>query len=473
MNDTNEGKLEDSWFLSKDPDAELLQGLGELVGANVYKTRWTSALTVLARAMQNGKATKSLRVEMEFFLNSVLENGVMGKLSPAAVTLLQDQFWSSLRDDYYDECDEYSPALSAYRLFKELNKDPASYSIGIRLNLLRFAADQGIGVAAYALGQEYLRGDCLKEDLVQAEHYAHIAIHAGCVPGFIPLGIVEFRKGETEKAEETLLEGTKYNVSGCYLTLAELYQGLNDEDGSYSDRIMDCYQKAAELNDPTGLYLYATVNMGEDPDGKNSAKWMKMLERAAKLGSPEACGELGDNAQYLPPMTPEKNEEALRWYTRGMGLGSGKCACQVYILKSSPESGITPDYPFAYQGLEKLYQAKIPDAYFHYYLLLKEGLGTKADPKKAEKVLEEGASLHNGHCLLCLAMKHENGEGRKKDSHKAYEYGVKAGEVGFREGFDLALRMAKLPTASEEEKKSIQDLEDARDSIIPWGGETK
>ncbi len=243
--------------------------------------------------------------------------------------------------------------------------------------MMRWAADCGIGDAAWFLRYLLRWGEAGAVDREMADKCEQEALEKGSVKAYIwqmknrisdaegdelgdlidhlkeryaksedPIFLFLLAKAfiksnETEKAEQCArraidcgLVERGYECLRTIYTLDEYGEDLEYEDWDW-DRLLPILQEGADHDNPASLYLLARC--ADDYGCEDKSQLPQLLQRAAELGDGDSCYELAmaiNNGDYG---MEEDMEQAWRWFHRGAMCGNIHCFYHLYLMAAYTE----------------------------------------------------------------------------------------------------------------------------------------
>jgi len=275
----------------------------------------------------------------------------------------------------------------------------------------RKAAEQGLAVAQWSVGERYLRGWGVGRNDVEAFSWFLKAATQGNAHAQTSLGEC-YRKGTgvgVNNAEavrwfgEAVAQADKLGevlLVDCYL------QGLDVR--PYGDVVFNSFHKDAEKGDAAGQCRLGTEYLKGVLVDRNDYEAAKLFRKAADKGNCWAQISLGDC--YMDGAGVSKNEEeAVKWYHKAADIWFCGGA-RVWLCGRNPSSEIA--------------QIRLGDCYMN-------GTGIGQNAETAIKWYRKAADQGNENAQYILAGCYASGLGVERDNQKAYGWYLRARAGGF------------------------------------------
>ena len=164
----------------------------------------------------------------------------------------------------------------------------------------QMATDHGHSRGAYRLGMCYEDGFGVSRDLNKAYELYMKSIDMGEIAPMSRIGVF-YLEGKVvpkdpQKAIEWFKKGAEYGDDECLIQLGYCYE-IADGVPKDLDKAYECYEKVAERGIVRGA-LFAGIVYLNQSDTSKIEKSMYWLRKAAEMGNPIACGNLGMVYQF-------------------------------------------------------------------------------------------------------------------------------------------------------------------------------
>eukprot|EP01080_Neovahlkampfia_damariscottae_P007921 gene7921-12389_t len=214
---------------------------------------------------------------------------------------------------------------------------------------------------------------------------------------------------------DVLNEASDKGSIEAHSILANLY--LNTKEIQTDQKtILNHLKTAVEAGDAQAEYLLGYCHLNGKLVPKNEPLAYELIGKSAAKNNVNACEFLGDAA-----MMREKEDVAIEYYSIASDLGSDHSHRQlatIYYQKNDFEKSI----PFA----ERCCESGNEDDLFR----LQELYFRANKVENGWKVLEALCEMDYPFAYLTIALKYQDGESIEKNTKKAFEYFVKAAELG-------------------------------------------
>ena len=332
--------------------------------------------------------------------------------------------------------------------------------------LLQKAADLGVILAKYKLGEMYQLGDGVEQDYDKAFHYYKLAADQDAPEALTAVG---YFYGQGLGTEQNLDEMLKYYNRAAEMgePMAQFNLGCCYRDGTgvkqdYG-KMHEYYRLAVEKGNADAQfnlgYAYQ-VGLGVEPDYNEA---YRLYQLSADQGFPVAMFAVGDCC-FLGNGVEKNLQQATEWYRKSLDAGYEPDETDRAHLKEvlgteapgteapgteAPAAEMTPEE--LYQAGKAAYEAGDFAKAMEYYRraadagsadglrsignLYANGEGVEVDPKKAREYYDRAAAQGDAKSFYNIAILYQYGEGERQDTGKAVEYYLKSGEMGFADAW--------------------------------------
>ena len=332
--------------------------------------------------------------------------------------------------------------------------------------LLQKAADLGVILAQYKLGEMYQLGDGVEQDYDKAFHYYKLAADQDAPEALTAVG---YFYGQGLGTEQNLDEMLKYYNRAAEMgePMAQFNLGCCYRDGTgvkqdYG-KMHEYYRLAVEKGNADAQfnlgYAYQ-VGLGVEPDYNEA---YRLYQLSADQGFPVAMFAVGDCC-FLGNGVEKNLQQATEWYRKSLDAGYEPDETDRAHLKEvlgteapgteapgteAPAAEMTPEE--LYQAGKAAYEAGDFAKAMEYYRraadagsadglrsignLYANGEGVEVDPKKAREYYDLAAAQGDAKSFYNIAILYQYGEGERQDTGKAVEYYLKSGEMGFADAW--------------------------------------
>lgn len=334
------------------------------------------------------------------------------------------------------------------------------------LPYLRAAAAQGVGKAAYLLGEFYNHN---KAGIIgngdTAMHYYVMAYQNGSADAAYVLGVHLYNEDEYQRSFNLIYEAARAGNANAILRLAAyLQEGIGTEadpeqayqlfeicakrhklpaaysqmglarlqgkgctqDESLGKKYLDT---AAALGNTSGMYYLALCYIngyGCEPDSLMAMEW---LSRSADSGYVRAMNLLGDNYEEQ-----EDYDNAVRYFQKAADMGSWDGMCNLGYCYETGHGVI-----LSFKRALELYQQAASEGSTRGMKMVAncylQGNGVEKDYAQAIKLLEQAAGMGDMHAMFVIGQIYEEGDEDgtfQADLKKAKEWYKKAAAMGFK-----------------------------------------
>ena len=322
-----------------------------------------------------------------------------------------------------------------------LDVDGPSRFPAVREALTELAYDGQIS-ALLKLGEMSWFGNGAPKDVDWAYELYTQAADLGSAVAMIYQGRILDSKGDPE-ALEILQEAARLGEVSAYTFIAEID----------TENKLGQLARGAQSTNPYCAYAYAYELLECESNAADKQVHIHLMEKAARMGSPQACAYMGFQHLYGYSGFEVDNNTAKEWFAAGAkygdwislltlgrrlileperraeGLQKLQCASLLGISDAQQElgcmqlwTGQTPEEKK--QGVYWLRKAAAQDNTEAIYCLsdaLKAGMGTEADPQEALELLEKGHALGDSDCQSALGAMLMNGDLVEQDFERGHQ----------------------------------------------------
>ena len=332
--------------------------------------------------------------------------------------------------------------------------------------LLQKAADLGVILAQYKLGEMYQLGDGVEQDYDKAFHYYKLAADQDAPEALTAVG---YFYGQGLGTEQNLDEMLKYYNRAAEMgePMAQFNLGCCYRDGTgvkqdYG-KMHEYYRLAVEKGNADAQfnlgYAYQ-VGLGVEPDYNEA---YRLYQLSADQGFPVAMFAVGDCC-FLGNGVEKDLQQAAEWYRKSLDAGYVPDETDRAHMKEvlgteapgteapgteAPAAEMTPeelyqagkaaydagDYAKAMEYYRRAADAGSADGLRSIGNLYANGEGVEVDPKKAREYYDLAAAQGDAKSFYNIAILYQYGEGERQDTGKAVEYYLKSGEMGFADAW--------------------------------------
>ena len=332
--------------------------------------------------------------------------------------------------------------------------------------LLQKAADLGVILAQYKLGEMYQLGDGVEQDYDKAFHYYKLAADQDVPEALTAVG---YFYGQGLGTEQNLDEMLKYYNRAAEMgePMAQFNLGCCYRDGTgvkqdYG-KMHEYYRLAVEKGNADAQfnlgYAYQ-VGLGVEPDYNEA---YRLYQLSADQGFPVAMFAVGDCC-FLGNGVEKDLAAAAEWYRKSLDAGYVPDETDRAHMKEvlgteapgteapgteAPAAEMTPeelyqagkaaydagDYAKAMEYYRRAADAGSADGLRSIGNLYANGEGVEVDPKKAREYYDLAAAQGDAKSFYNIAILYQYGEGERQDTGKAVEYYLKSGEMGFADAW--------------------------------------
>lgn len=210
------------------------------------------------------------------------------------------------------------------------------------------------------------------------------------------------------------------------LTQALTNPGVSDANrGKIVARSFACFQRAAEQEDPNGLYNLGMCYLNAYGVAQNRAEALRLFRQAAEAGHPEAINNIG--GFYREGIEVERDlAAAARWFQKSAEMGNAYGELN-YALALQRGEGVAQDVPRAVGIFKASAEQGNAEAMNAYGMCLFTGAGVEKDPKAATDWYRRAAAAGFPPAMDNLATCCELGAGgMTKDAHAATVWKMRA-----------------------------------------------
>lgn len=351
---------------------------------------------------------------------------------------------------------DWRKAVSYFESAANANQPEAQYKLSLYLkdekrafDLCKKAAEQNIAEAQNRLGDLYIEGKGVEENLIEGANWFEKAAKQGLPLGELNIGLCyleEFGRVKNDaegiewlsKAAEHGLARAQYILGSVYLwDYKKPFEAIKwlkkaDEQGNLNAKMLMafCYKGGigVKKNFAEVYNIYLEVAKQGDPDGiaelgfcyqcgigveKNIIKARELYQKSAEKNSNR--GEYYLAGLYAKEKDLDLNgNKAFYWYKRAAEHGHTSAYYELAICYADG-IGIEADINKAFFWLKKVAENGNKDACFKVSSYYKYGLGTPVDKEKAHYWGKKAAD--NGKCWICKACGEPNTLTRERCEH--------------------------------------------------------
>ncbi len=176
----------------------------------------------------------------------------------------------------------------------------------------------------FLLGRSYYRGEGVNQSYEQAGFWYRKAAEQGNLKAMNNIGIM-FLEGQGVKKDEAegyrwiRMAAEKGDPHATYLCGKLLCEGRGVKKNTNEG--IDWLKKSAALGNSTALALLGQDTLfGDHSLKKNPAAAFPLIQKAAEMGNPWACGAMG-HFYFTGQYVPQDRQKALDWLKKGADLG--------------------------------------------------------------------------------------------------------------------------------------------------------
>lgn len=259
--------------------------------------------------------------------------------------------------------------------------------------------------ALYVLGHCLANGIGVQANLSRAAEYYEQAARNGSAPAQNNLGVLYARGEGVEQ---------------------------NDQQAVYY------YEQAAQQGHSTAMNNLGVCYKSGKGVEQSAFQALYWFEQAAELGHVEARQQVADGAyyigeQYMKSKNPNEKGKAFDYFRKALASGNKRASLQLgccYEYGYGVEQSYKQAIPYYVQAVnEGLDTADhwLSDCYFQYA----EEIYKEDNYEEAIELLEQGAALDNGDCMLLLAQCYFEGNGVDSDDVLSAQWVAAAEQAGF------------------------------------------
>ncbi len=299
---------------------------------------------------------------------------------------------------------------------QESEPNEASYLIGAileaqgdqagALNNLTKAAENKYAAAMLHLGNKFLNGSGIQQDLEKAREWFTKAQEAGNVSAKVSLGLIHEVQAANEKDKAKQTDGYKkaldfykqaaedklpdaYNKLGYF---CENGLGLGKDEA----KAAEWYQKGAEAGLPISMYNWAILNEeGRGVKSKNEAEAVKWLYNAAVAGFAPSQLALGERYRGGKSGVNKDPVAAMSWIEKAATGGNVGAQMELANMLETGEAGFANLETAAKLYLDAAKKGQ-PVAMYQIADMLEKGRGLKVDLPQAYGFLAAAAKVSAG-----------------------------------------------------------------------------
>lgn len=281
--------------------------------------------------------------------------------------------------------------------------------------------------ATQKLGVIYYNGEIIEKNVKKSLEYMEIAAKGRAPHALYVMGIANLNT-DKEIAIKYLKESYKLGSIHAAEALASelLIEVLNDKKIDENE-LLEYIIKAKDGELEDGIYYYGLIHAYGIGVKKSNEEAFKYFKISAEKGCEKAIIKIA--SWYKHGVYVKANPyEAINWYKKSAEKFNSEALASIVEIYEKG-IGIEADYKRAFEGAKLLREASVVDGNLklaYYYL---EGIGTKINIPKAEKIIEETMELDDGKTLNFLGELAECGI-YKNGETKAITYYLQAIESG-------------------------------------------
>ena len=334
-------------------------------------------------------------------------------------------------------------------------------------------ANEGQISALLKLGEMYWYGNGAPKDLDWAYELYTQAAALGSQVAMIYQGRILDTQGDP-RALEVLQSAADLGEVSAYTFIADID----------SENKLAHFERGAQSSNPYCAYAYA-YELITNTEESERHKYIHLMEKAARMGSPSACTFMGFQHLYGKSGFEIDIKTAKEWFAigskygdwislitlgrqlviepenRAEGLQRLQCACLLGVSDAQNELGYMQLYcgqtpkekALGIYWLRQAVKQNDTDSIYILSRALKTGMGTAANPQEAYELLEKGHSLGDSDCQCALAAMLMNGEVVEKDCERGHQLF----QIAALQGSSLAhFQLGKSYEAGDGVEKNVQ-----------------
>lgn len=213
---------------------------------------------------------------------------------------------------------------------------------------------------------------------------------------------------DTEIAEKYLLELSNENFMPAVRELGIVYLTGDDQSYDVLYKGFALLKRAAEAGDPSAMRLLADCYFQGLGCDKSEPKMIAWLKKASEYGDLEAQAKLAYCYEYGNGIAPDP-DKAFELYKSAAERGLDMAMVKMGEYCSTENKYMEISVPDAAEWYKKAADKKNPYALFKLGVFAYEGIGQKADKKKAAEYFFESAKRGNPHAQYNVATLYEEG----------------------------------------------------------------
>lgn len=204
-----------------------------------------------------------------------------------------------------------------------MNSDSKAYSPVKGITYLRELAEGGYEWAQFKMGCEYIKGEHVEKDDLQAEEWLRKAVDQGNVPAILLLSNIYYKKGVLEKIpymiEHLKVLSDKADNMQAQYTLGKIY--LKEGEFYNLEKGISYLERSASQGNEYAKYQLAKEYLNSDSEAYNPKKGMAYLSELAEGGNEWAQLKMG--CEYIKGKHVEKNYfQATEWLNKSAVQGN-------------------------------------------------------------------------------------------------------------------------------------------------------
>jgi len=298
------------------------------------------------------------------------------------------------------------------------------------------AAEGGFSFGEYALADAYYYGYGTDVDKVKAFGWYMRAASQDHGGAMYKIGLMyNFGDGVDKNMEQAVYwyqKAAKKEVPAAICNLGLCYAF---GDGIQKDRkkAFELYMKAAELGDCVAQYNVSFYYNQGDVVEQNNEKATYWLMKSAAQNYPESCYQLG--WAYFKGKGIQKDvNEAVNWWMKAAEMNVIPAIVQIGYSYLNGE-GVVKDTQAAMAYFMRASEAGDAQADLEIGYIYAKGLIGVPNINNALHYWDKAARKNHPTAFFNLGIANENGDGLPQDFKKAAEHFIKAGDLGFVEGY--------------------------------------
>lgn len=293
------------------------------------------------------------------------------------------------------------------------------------IELYETAGESGYAEAYIGLGSLYRspRFPEIEVDVEKAKQYYQKALDLGNKEALFYFGIIYEKDGDMEEAKNCYQEMIDSGLAEGWTHMGGLYAVKEFEINS--DKMIECYEKGAELGDADAygrlaeVYRYGICGAPKDLE-KAKEYYIKGFEAGNTYLYQDIILIDGDKATA---------ENSIEWFEKAIAAGEDSAYMNYGIAYLDGKYGIPADRRKGLSILQEGYDKGVPSAikeygYDYAFVVQEDQIETGI------KMLNEAADGGDTQAMRLLAELYEKGEVVEKDIDKAKELHLKAAKLG-------------------------------------------